>query len=79
MIVREEVKIMQEKKLLTQFSEKQREYALEKYFIVQPYLDGRESLKNIAQEQHLSIRTLRLWINKYRNDGLVGLITKVRK
>jgi putative transposase len=46
---------------------------LEKYKIIQPYIDKASSLKQISEEHNISIRTLWRWVNAYKNKGLSAL------
>ena len=47
--------------------------ALEKFRIIRPFLEDGVSLASIASEQRISERTLRRWIDRYRETGLDGL------
>lgn len=46
---------------------------------IQPFLQGRSSLKGIAQRSPFSYRTLKRWVMLYRNQGHVGLVPKSRR
>ena len=63
---------------LTSFSEEQRQKAMDKYWLIAPYLNQEKTLKAIAEETGITKRTLHNWINKYNHFGLRGLIRKGR-
>ena len=56
----------------------QRERALERFSLIQPVLEGDIPLTRVAAMQRLPLRTLRQWVQRYRQGGLVGLIRKNR-
>ena len=59
---------------LTHFSAHQRDQAMKKYVIIQPYLNNEKTMASIAWEAKVSERTLFYWLKKYKQGGLVGLI-----
>lgn len=63
---------------LTAYSEDQRQKAMDKYRLIDQYLNHEKSLKAIAEEAGISIRTLQYWISQYQQFGLKGLIRKSR-
>lgn len=65
-------------KTLSEFSEKERQQAYERYKIIKPYFDDGVKLSTIATENKVSYPTLLRWVKRYRTDGLVGLIDKKR-
>jgi len=65
-------------KKLSEFSEKERQQAYERYKIIKPFLEDNTKLSTIASEKKLSYSTLSRWVKKYRDDGLIGLIDKRR-
>lgn len=69
---------MAKEKRLAQFSEERRMATLIKFQIIQPYLEKELTLDEIKETNQLSIRTLRLWIRKFRLEGIVGLVIKER-
>ncbi len=75
----EGVVYMSELPPLTSYSEVQRQKALDKYWLIAPYLNQEKSLKSIAEETNITKRTLQNWISKYEQFGLKGLIRKSRK
>lgn len=75
----EGVVYMSELPPLTSYSEEQRQKAMDKYWLIAPYLNQEKSLKSIAEETKISKRTLHNWISKYEQFGLKGLIRKSRK
>jgi len=52
--------------------------AIEKFEIIESYLEGQIALKDISNSSGQAIRTLRRWIRQYRTDGLNGLERKKR-
>lgn len=56
----------------------QRERALERFSLIQPFLEGDIPLTHVAAMHRLPLRTLRHWVRRYRQEGLVGLIRKGR-
>ncbi len=69
---------MDERLALTALSEAEREQAWHRFQVLQPYLDGQQSLAAIAQEQAVTPRTLQRWVARYQEAGLVGLVRKRR-
>jgi putative transposase len=63
---------------LTAYSEDQRQKAMDKYKLIDQYLNNEKSLKTIAEEAGILIRTLQYWISQYQQFGLKGLIRKSR-
>ena len=64
---------------LTHFSAHQRDQAMKKYVIIQPYLNNEKTMASIAWEAKVSERTLFYWLKKYKQGGLVGLIHQTRR
>jgi len=69
---------MQKINSLTQCTEIQLEEAHRKYLIIYPYLQKSKPLEEISDEENISIRTLRYWIQKYQELGLRGLVRMKR-
>ncbi|MGM0209143.1 hypothetical protein IGI96_003667 [Enterococcus sp. DIV0421] len=67
-----------ERQTLASFSDHQREEALKKYTIIEPYLKKQQGIKEISLENEIPIRTLYRWVDNFEKNGLVGLIRKVR-
>jgi putative transposase len=63
---------------LTRMSNKERQDALARYHLLEPYLDGRATLKSIVETHGLSRRTAQRWVKRYREDGLAGLVRRPR-
>ena len=63
---------------LASATEAQRGQALERFSLIQPFLEGEIPLTHVAAMQRLPLRTLRQWVQRYRQEGLVGLIRKGR-
>jgi len=52
--------------------------ALEKYELIQPFLEGESTLPQLAIHHSIGLRSLRRWVKLYREDGLQGLQRKER-
>jgi putative transposase len=63
---------------ITELHEKQRQDAYKKYQLIEPYLNGTLKLHDIARNKNIPIRTLTLWLKKYRQNGLLSLARKQR-
>ena len=63
---------------LTDLSEEERARALERYKLLQPYLDGQCSLQQVIETHGLKQRTTQRWVQAYRHIGLAGLVRKSR-
>src|SRR3990167_3738173 len=64
---------------ISQLSNKERDAALAKYHIIQPYIQKTRKLLAISHEQNISLRTLNRWITNYCKKGLLGLARSARK
>jgi LuxR family transcriptional regulator, maltose regulon positive regulatory protein len=64
--------------LFAQLPAAQQELALQRFQIIEPFLEGRNPLTQIVQAHALSLRTARRWVQRYRADGLVGLVRSAR-
>src|SRR5919106_5869974 len=58
--------------------ERQRAQALQRYRLLRPFLEDNVPLSHIATDHHVSLRTLRRWVTKYRAHGLAGLMRPAR-
>jgi putative transposase len=63
---------------LTELTEAERTDALQRYGVIQPFLDGQTTLKAAALAQKVPYDTARRWVQRYRRDGLAGLAHKRR-
>ena len=63
---------------LSSSTELQREQALERFSLIQPFLEGEIPLTHLAAMHRLPLRTLRQWVQRYRQEGLAGLMRKGR-
>ena len=59
---------------LASLQESAREIALERFRIIQPYLEQDRSLSVIARNAGIPYRTIHRWLTRYRRFGLVGLL-----
>jgi putative transposase len=64
---------------LTALSEAEREEALARYRLLQPYLEGRCTLTQLAEQCQLAYRTAQRWVSRYRRHGLAGLVRQPRR
>ena len=51
-------------------SETEREQALARFRLLQPYLDGQTSLSAVARKHSIPLRTAQRWVARYRTHGL---------
>lgn len=63
---------------ITELDKEQRQDAYKKYQLIEPYLNGTLKLYDIAKNKNIPIRTLTLWLRKYRQNGLLSLARKQR-
>jgi len=63
---------------LAQLSDDERDRATQKYKIIEPYINDEQTLKTVAENKSIPVRTLGLWVKKYREQGLVGLARRSR-
>ncbi len=63
---------------LVQLTDDERDNATQKYKIIEPYLNDEQTLNLVAENKFIPVRTLGLWIKKYREQGLVGLARRTR-
>lgn len=64
---------------LTAYTEEQRLQAQAHFALLRPFLEEGVPLTQIAQTQHVPLRTLRRWVANVRDYGLAGLIRQTRK
>jgi len=64
---------------LTALSEVQRAQALERFTIIRPALENGVSQAQVARTSEKAESTIRLWIKRYREKGLVGLANNVSR
>jgi putative transposase len=63
---------------LTAYTEEQRAQAHARFDLIRPFLIEGVPLTQIAEAQHLPLRTARRWVAEYRTHGLAGLIRQTR-
>jgi putative transposase len=63
---------------LTELTDAQRELALGRFQLLRPYLEEGVPLARIALAHGLEIRTVRRWVKRYQQLGLVGLVRQPR-
>lgn len=64
--------------LLSELTETQREAALIKYRLIEPFLNKEMTLNQLCQDKKLSLKTTSTWVSHYRQFGLAGLARKSR-
>ena len=64
---------------LTTVTEEERTLALERFHLLRPYLEDNTTLVEVADGAGLSVRTVRYWAHRYRQQGLAGLARKTRR
>ena len=64
---------------LTTMTEEERTLALERFHLLRPYLEDNTTLVEVADGAGLSVRTVRYWAHRYRQQGLAGLARKTRR
>jgi putative transposase len=52
--------------------------AMERYRMIEPYLEGAQTLASIALEADITLQTAQRWVERYRRDGLASLVRKQR-
>ena len=63
---------------LTAYTEDQRVQAHERFVLIRPFLEEGVPLTQIAEAQHLPLRTARRWVAAFRTYGLAGLVRQAR-
>jgi putative transposase len=63
---------------MPELAESERQVALQRFQLLHPHLEAGVTLTAIAQEHGLPLRTLQRWVQRYRDQGLVGLVRKKR-
>src|SRR5215469_5659120 len=64
---------------LTALTDQARAQAVARFEILRPFFHDHVPLTQIAHQQQLPLRTLTRWVQRYRADGLVGLVRKRRR
>jgi putative transposase len=64
--------------MLTELSETQRAQALDRFLSIQPFLEGKATLTEVAKQHGILLRTAQRWVARFRQDGLAGLVRKRR-
>src|SRR2546428_13058618 len=63
---------------LCALSDAKRTRALERYGVLQPYVEHAVPLTHVAHQQGLPLRTVQRWLARYRQAGLAGLARRGR-
>ena len=75
-LVGEAVMPMAESGELPHLTEATRRLALHRFGLLRPHLDNGVSLAKLADLYTVPLRTLERWLQRYRQDGLGGLVRK---
>ncbi len=67
-----------QERTLSACSEEERQHAMERFRIIQPFIEGKGFLNQIASDTGIPLPTLNRWVKIYRKNGLAGLIRKRR-
>ncbi len=59
-------------------SDEERAQALDRFYLLRPVLEDGVPLRQLAQQHGLLLRTLQRWVARYHQEGLSGLVRKVR-
>jgi putative transposase len=65
--------------MLSELSTAERERALARFHLIEPYLTEQRLLSAIAREAEVPLRTAQRWVSGYRKFGLVALTRKARE
>lgn len=64
---------------LVELSPESRELALSRFRLLEPHLERGCSLRLVAEEANVPLRTAQRWLTQYRRNGLAGLSRKPRE
>jgi putative transposase len=64
---------------LADLPEHVRKLVLERFRLIQPHLEGSQSLLSVAKNAGIAYRTAQRWVSRYRVFGLVALARKKRR
>jgi putative transposase len=70
---------MDEQLVLAALSETERDQALKRFRLLQPFLEGQAALSTVARDHKIPLRTAQRWVSRYRQYGLVGLARRRRR
>ena len=65
--------------ILTALSEAERALALERYKIIHPILEKDVSIRQVARDHGILVRTVYRWVQRYKKHGFAGLARQHRK
>jgi putative transposase len=63
---------------LSALTDSERELAAARFEILRPFFQQRVALTHMAHQHQLPLRTLTRWVQRYRAEGLAGLVRKRR-
>lgn len=64
---------------LCELSEAERALALERFKIIQPVLEKNVSIRQVARDHGILVRTIYRWLQRYKKHGFAGLARQYRK
>jgi putative transposase len=64
---------------LTELTDHERAEAMARFQVVRPFLEEDTALTAIARQHAYPLRTLRRWVQRYRAEGLAGLVRTPRR
>src|SRR5215471_13924896 len=64
---------------LTELTDHERAEAMARFQVVRPFLEADAMLTDIARQHAYPLRTLRRWVQRYRAEGLAGLVRTPRR
>jgi putative transposase len=65
-------------RVLTELTDHERATAMARFHLLQPFLEHRVALTDLARQHRRPLRTLRRWVQRYRTAGLAGLVRTPR-
>ena len=66
-------------RVLTELTDRERTAAMGRFQVLRPFLEEGATLTAIARQHAYPLRTLRRWVQRYRAEGLVGLVRVPRR
>jgi putative transposase len=66
-------------RVLTELTDRERAEAMARWQVVRPFLEEDAALTDIARQHSYPLRTLRRWVQRYRAEGLAGLVRTPRR
>lgn len=70
--------VPEHERLLAELSVQERERALQRFALLRPCLLEKSSIAEVARSHHLPLGSVQRWVQRYRQEGLVGLAHRRR-